>query len=130
MKLLATMRHVFKLALRLLEGFINSLFDLMGVDLKTPELSRLSRRLSSLAYSKPKEISHTVIDSSALKVLGKKRVIFPSPNKHQFGKQLSSFYSVPRDRVIHVTAPQLAAEFFCFRVFTAKHPFLNRKSLS
>ena len=72
MKLLATLRHVFKLALRQLEGFINSLFDLMGVKLKVPEFSRLSRRLSEslkhLKYRKPDEISHIVIDSSGLKV--------------------------------------------------------------
>ena len=72
MKLLATLRHVFKLALRQLEGFITSLFDLMEVKLKAPEFSRLSRRLSNslkdLKYSKPDGINHIVIDSSGLKV--------------------------------------------------------------
>ena len=46
MKLLATLRHIFKLAPRQLEGFVFSLFELMGVELKVPEFSRLSRRLS------------------------------------------------------------------------------------
>jgi len=88
MKLLATLRHVFKLALRQLEGFINSLLDLMGVELKVPEFSRLSRRLSEslkhLKYSKPEEINHIVIDSSGLKVFGEKELIETQKRKPYF----------------------------------------------
>ena len=88
MKLLATLRHIFKLALRQLEGFVFSLFKLMSVKLKVPEFSRLSRRLSEslkhLKYSKPDEISHIVIDSSGLKVFGEKEFIESQKRKSYF----------------------------------------------
>jgi transposase len=82
------LRHVFKLALRQLEGFVVSLFDLMGVELKVPEFSRLSRRLSEslkhLKYRKSEEISHIVIDSSGLKVFGEKEFIESQKRKPYF----------------------------------------------
>ena len=44
-KLIGTVRHVFKLALMQLEGFLNSLFDMLKIKLRVPEFSRLSRRM-------------------------------------------------------------------------------------
>ena len=88
MKLLATLRHIFKLAPRQLEGFVFSLFELMGVELKVPEFSRLSRRLSeslkNLKYPKPDDINHIVIDSSGLKVFGEKEFIETQKRKPYF----------------------------------------------
>jgi hypothetical protein len=46
MKILSTLRHVFKLALRQLEGFVFSIFSWLGIDLKVPEFSRLSKRMT------------------------------------------------------------------------------------
>lgn len=56
-KLMATMRHIFKLALRQLEGFLNSLFTLLKVDLRVPEFSRLSRRMTGVLS----KISYTLL---------------------------------------------------------------------
>lgn len=75
-KILATLRYVFKKALRQLEGFVSSLFEMAGITLKVPEFSRLSRRvgeaLSKFKFPTPEEITHVVIDSSGLKVFGEK----------------------------------------------------------
>ena len=76
MTILATLRHVFKLALRQLEGFVFSIFNRLGINLKTPEFSRLSRRmtgiLSKIKFPDKEEIGHIVIDSSGIKVYGEK----------------------------------------------------------
>lgn len=72
-------RQVFKLPLRQCEGFINSLFKLMGIDLHCPSYSVLSKRLKKLNLSRPfyrkshelsKEIKAIAIDSSGLKCFG------------------------------------------------------------
>ena len=76
MKILATLRHVFKLALRQLEGFVFSTFSWLGIDLKVPEFSRLSKRmtgiLSKIKFPDKEEVGHIVIDSSGIKVYGEK----------------------------------------------------------
>ena len=76
MKLMLSLSHLFKLALRQLTGFVDSLFGLLGKILPVPEFSRLSKRmntsLSSLNLPSLKEASHLVIDSSSLKVFGEK----------------------------------------------------------
>ena len=76
MKILATLRHVFKLALRQLEGFVFSIFSWIGIELKVPEFSRLSKRmtgvLSKIKFPKKEEVGHIVIDSSGIKVYGEK----------------------------------------------------------
>ena len=76
MKILATLRHVFKLALRQLEGFIFSIFSWIGIDLKVSEFSRLSKRmagiLSKIKFPEKEEVGHIVIDSSGIKVYGEK----------------------------------------------------------
>ena len=74
--LILTLRHLFKLALRQVIGFVESLFVLLGKILPVPEFSRLSKRaaqsLSSLALPSLQEPTHLVIDSTGLKVFGEK----------------------------------------------------------
>jgi hypothetical protein len=87
-KLMATIRHLFKLALRQLEGFLTSLFTMLKIELRVPEFSRLSRRmseaLSSSSYPSPQEPIHLVIDSSGLKVYGEKEWIKTKHGKEYF----------------------------------------------
>lgn len=74
--LILTLRHLYKLALRQVIGFVESLFVLLGKILPIPEFSRLSKRaaqaLSSLALPSLQEPAHLVIDSTGLKVFGEK----------------------------------------------------------
>jgi len=73
MKLMLSLRHLFKLALRQLTGFTDSLFTLLGKTLPVPEFSRLSKRMhTSLSSLQPclEKDSHLIIDSSGLKVFG------------------------------------------------------------
>lgn len=76
MTLMLTLRQLFKLALRQLTGFVESLFTLIGKVLPVPEFSRLSKRmntsLSCLRLPSLEEASHLVIDSTGLKVFGEK----------------------------------------------------------
>jgi hypothetical protein len=73
-------RQVYKQPLRQTEGFINSLFELMGIEIKGLRYSVLSKRLSSLGiecprYTKKDKIDPTVgaiaIDSTGLKRFGR-----------------------------------------------------------
>ncbi len=69
-----TLRMVFHLALRQTEGFVASLISLMGLDLKTPDHTTLSRRngnvvVPMLAKNHDGPI-HLVIDSTGLKMVG------------------------------------------------------------
>jgi len=84
--LILTLRHIFKLALRQLVGFVESLLMLIGKALPVPEFSRLSRRatdpLSCLRLASLKEASHIVIDSSGLKVFGEREWL-----ETKYGKQ-------------------------------------------
>lgn len=72
-------RQVFKLPLRQCEGFINSIFKLMKIDLCCPSYSVLSKRLKKLNLNRPfyrntsvdlKNIKSIAIDSSGLKCFG------------------------------------------------------------
>ena len=72
-------RQVFKLALRQCEGFINSLFKLMKIDLRSPSFSVLSKRLKKLNLNRPfyrkshvdaRDVTAIAIDSSGLKCYG------------------------------------------------------------
>jgi len=72
-------RQVFKLPLRQCEGFINSLFKMMKVDLQCPSYSVLSKRLKKLNLDRPfyrkahlygDDIKAIAIDSSGLKCYG------------------------------------------------------------
>ncbi len=69
-----TLRAVFRLPLRQTEGFLDSLLSLMGLDLKAPDHTTLSRRNQSIevppltrAHDGP---IHLVVDSTGLKILG------------------------------------------------------------
>ncbi len=69
-----TLRTVFHLALCQTEGFVASLLRLMGLDLKTPDHTTLSRRGRTLEVprlgSDDESPLHLVIDSTGLKVIG------------------------------------------------------------
>ena len=69
-----TMRLVFHLPLRQSEGFLGSIFKLMGVDLAVPDHTTLSRRSASLdvslTRSQGKGPIDLIIDSSGLAVVG------------------------------------------------------------
>lgn len=68
------LKVLFKLPLRALEGFINSIFQLMEVPLCSPDYSSISRRAQSVAikYRPPSKgtVTHLVIDATGLKVFG------------------------------------------------------------
>ncbi len=69
-----TLRTVFHLPLRQTEGFVASLIGLMGLALKTPDHTTLSRRHRSVEVphlpSSHKDPVHLVIDSTGLKMFG------------------------------------------------------------
>ncbi|TMX14577.1 IS5 family transposase [Aeromonas salmonicida subsp. achromogenes] len=68
------LKSVFKLPLRALEGFINSLFQLMDVPLQSPDYSCISKRAKqvNIQYRLPSKgpVAHLVIDATGLKVYG------------------------------------------------------------
>ncbi len=68
------LKAVFKLPLRALEGFVNSLFRLLKVDLVSPDYSSISKRAKTVIvnYRPPSRgpVAHVVIDSTGLKVYG------------------------------------------------------------
>ncbi|MBH8577434.1 IS5 family transposase [Nostocaceae cyanobacterium CENA369] len=71
---MGTIQSVFHLPGRQAEGFLESLFMLMGIELGVPDHSTLSRRLSKLSVelpviSKDKAV-HVVVDSTGVKVYG------------------------------------------------------------
>lgn len=67
-------KGVFKLPLRALEGFINSVFRLMDVDIQSPDYTCISKRAKTVEvnYRLPSRgpIRHVVIDATGLKVFG------------------------------------------------------------
>jgi len=67
-------KTVFKLPLRALEGFINSLFTLMGQPLKSPDYSSFSKRGRTLQVSIPRRLKDkpidAVFDTTGLKIYG------------------------------------------------------------
>lgn len=74
------MRQVYRLPLRQSQGFIDSLFSLMGLPLDCPDFSTLSKRLSKLSITTPRykktdqpvEGIHAIaIDSTGLKRFGR-----------------------------------------------------------
>ncbi len=73
-ELMATLQSLFNLAGRQTEGFVASIFTLMGVSLSVPDHSTLSRRLKTLEVVLPviprSEGLHVVVDSSGVKVYG------------------------------------------------------------
>jgi hypothetical protein len=71
---MATVQAIYRLAGRQTQGFLQSLFDLMKLDLTAPDHSTLSRRRSSLTVTLPVRKSsaprHLVVDSTGVKVYG------------------------------------------------------------
>jgi len=71
---MATVQSLFNLAGRQTEGFLESLFSLMGIDLAVPDHSTLSRRMGKVAVEMPVAPSegaiHVVVDSTGIKVYG------------------------------------------------------------
>ena len=69
-----TLRLVFSLPLRQTEGFLNSLFGLMGVDLSAPDHTTLSRRGQHLDVALRRvavaEAVHLIVDSTELSIVG------------------------------------------------------------
>ena len=69
-----TLRLVFHLPLRQTEGFLRSLFKLMGVEFDVPDHTTLSRRGAALKVSLAKRTSNEpidlIIDSSGLAIVG------------------------------------------------------------
>lgn len=71
---LLTIKAVFKLPLRSLQGFAQSLVRLMKVDVKIPNYTTLSRRAANLSVALNASVSSSartlVVDSTGLKVYG------------------------------------------------------------
>lgn len=67
-------KRVFRLTLRAAQGFIDSIFAMMGVPLRCPDYTSVSKRAKSVNVSFKTstrgEIAHLVIDSTVLKVFG------------------------------------------------------------
>jgi hypothetical protein len=91
-------RQVFKLPLRQCEGFVNSLFSLMKINLRCPSYSAMSKRLKTLNltrpfYTKAHPEAHSIkaiaIDSSGLKCYGQDEWCeenYPSKRKKDWKK--------------------------------------------
>ena len=71
---MATVQTLFRLPGRQTEGFLNSIFELMGIDLRAPDHTTLSRRRNRLSITLPvQELArarHVVVDSTGVKVYG------------------------------------------------------------
>ncbi len=76
-----TLRAVFRLALRQTEGLVGSIIDLLGLTLRVPDHSTLSRRAATLEVPRPTRPSgagvagegepmHLLVDSTGLKLCG------------------------------------------------------------
>jgi len=73
-----TLRAVFRLALRQTEGLIGSIIGLLGLALRVPDHSTLSRRAATLEVPRPSraggagesEPLHLLVDSTGLKLCG------------------------------------------------------------
>lgn len=71
---MATVKSVYNLAGRQCQGFLESIFELMGLELPVPDHSTLSRRLGKLTVKLPvvdrATARHVVVDSTGVKVYG------------------------------------------------------------
>ena len=72
-----TLRAVFRLAYRQAEGLIGSIIGLLGLSLRVPDHTTLSRRAATLDVPRPRnagagyEPMHLLVDSTGLKLCGK-----------------------------------------------------------
>jgi len=72
-EIMITLKEVFHLTNRGIEGFVQSLFQMMNIDLPVPDHSTLSRRGKTLKVKLPKKASgslNLVLDSTGLKIYG------------------------------------------------------------
>jgi hypothetical protein len=71
---MATLKAAYRLAGRQCQGFLESLFELMRIDLPVPDHSTLSRRLGQLSIELPvvpkQGARHLVVDSTGVQVYG------------------------------------------------------------
>lgn len=71
---MATVKAVYRLAGRQCQGFLESIFELMEIDLPVPDHSTLSRRVGKLSIDLPvmpkSGARHIVVDSTGVKVYG------------------------------------------------------------
>jgi IS5 family transposase len=71
---MALLQEFFHLALRQTEGFLESIFQMLGKDLAVPDYSTLCRRRKSLEIALPRakagEPLHILVDSTGVKVFG------------------------------------------------------------
>ena len=69
-----TLRLIFNLPLRQTEGFLNSLFGVMGLDLPAPDHTTLSRRGQHLDVRRRRipagEVTPLIVDSTGLSIVG------------------------------------------------------------
>jgi len=83
-QIMYTIRQLFSLALRQMEGFVSSIFKLMKLKLPIPDYTTVSRRAQKLSInivtSKPEGKIHLILDSTGIKVMGEKEWI-----KHKHG---------------------------------------------
>jgi hypothetical protein len=74
---MVSLKSVFKLPTRALCGLVESIFQLMGVDLSVPDHTTISRRLQRLEVTLPvvpiAGKRHVVVDSTGVKVYGEGR---------------------------------------------------------
>lgn len=73
--MMLVLREVYRRSLRNLQGFVQSLFHVMGLDLPVPSYSQISRRAKALhkrvtQLTKGKKACHIIFDSTGLKVHG------------------------------------------------------------
>ena len=71
-----TLRLLFHLPLRQTEGFLHSLFGMMGMDLSAPDHTTLSRRGQCLDLTRDRvsigKRVHLIVDSTGLSILGRR----------------------------------------------------------
>jgi Transposase DDE domain len=71
---MVTLKAIYRLAGRQCQGFVESLFELMGIELPVPDHSTVSRRLGQLSIQMPilpkRGARHLVVDSTGIKVYG------------------------------------------------------------
>jgi Transposase DDE domain len=71
---MVTLKPIYRLAEQQCQGFVESIFELMDIDLSVPDHSTLSRRLGTLSITLPvlpkEDGKHVVVDSTGVKVYG------------------------------------------------------------
>src|SRR5215211_6975344 len=72
-EIMLTLKEIFHLPNRSVEGFVRSLFQMMKIDLAVPDHTTLSKRSKTLNVNLPKQSAgslNVVMDSTGLKVYG------------------------------------------------------------